>query len=102
MTTKPLSQVFSNFVPKKSLPSTNANDDGMKTEATDASEPAPAPEEEEMKLPTYDELPMFKDMPGCAWSLWGEKDQLGTVNLLTEEVVARAANEEIKYCSLIL
>ncbi|KIM49861.1 hypothetical protein M413DRAFT_21984 [Hebeloma cylindrosporum] len=50
----------------------------------------------EAPLPTFDELPWFKNFPGCAWGLWGPEDQLGTVNLLTEEVVQRAAAEEIK------
>ncbi|RDX47364.1 hypothetical protein OH76DRAFT_1405974 [Lentinus brumalis] len=47
------------------------------------------------KLPTFDELPTFKDFTGCAWEVWGKDDQLGTVNLLTEEVV-KEASEEIK------
>lgn len=47
-------------------------------------------------LPTFDELPSFKNFPGCAWDVWGPDDQLGTVNLLTEEVVQRAAKEEIR------
>ncbi|TFY70030.1 hypothetical protein EVG20_g2915 [Dentipellis fragilis] len=50
---------------------------------------------EEKTLPSYDELPNFKNYPGCAWEVWGSKDQLGTVNLLTDAVVKRAA-EEIK------
>ena len=41
-------------------------------------------------------LPHFKDRAGCAWTIWGEGDQLGTVNLLTDAVVQRAAQEEIK------
>jgi len=73
-------------------------------------------------LPTFDELPNFKDFEGpilvqlpfgkdadrmlcyagCAWEVWGRGDQLGTVNLLTDEVVARAAKEEIRYASLNL
>jgi hypothetical protein len=47
-------------------------------------------------LPKFDHLPSFHAFTGCAWSLWGPDDQLGTVNLLTEKVVARAAQEEIK------
>ena len=47
-------------------------------------------------LPTFDELPFFHEMPGCAWSVWGQGDQLGTVNLLTDTVVKRAAHEEIR------
>jgi hypothetical protein len=34
--------------------------------------------------------------PGCAWDVWGKGDELGTVNLLTDEVIQRAANEEIQ------
>ncbi|KAI0713747.1 hypothetical protein C8Q76DRAFT_469184 [Earliella scabrosa] len=45
------------------------------------------------KLPTFDELPPFKDFTGCAWEVWGKDDQLGTVNLLTEEVVKEASKE---------
>jgi hypothetical protein len=50
----------------------------------------------ETPLPSFDELPWFKNFPGCAWGVWGPEDQLGTVNLLTEEVVQRAAAEEIR------
>ena len=45
------------------------------------------------RLPTFDELPNFHHMTGCAWGVFGDDDQLGTVNLLTEEVVAEAAKE---------
>lgn len=48
------------------------------------------------QLPLYDELPMYRNFPGCAWSVWGEGDELGTVNLLTPEVVREAA-KEIRY-----
>ncbi|KAI0668301.1 hypothetical protein C8Q78DRAFT_980151 [Trametes maxima] len=44
-------------------------------------------------LPTYDELPNFKDFSGCAWEVWGKDDQLGTINLLTDEVVKEASKE---------
>lgn len=47
-------------------------------------------------LPTFDELPSFHDFKGCAWEVWGKDDELGTINLLTPEVVARAAKEEIR------
>ncbi|GBE82866.1 hypothetical protein SCP_0412530 [Sparassis crispa] len=47
----------------------------------------------ERPLPTFDELPNFHNFPGCAWGIWGKDDQLGTVNLLTEEVVQEAAKE---------
>jgi hypothetical protein len=47
-------------------------------------------------IPAYDVLPSFGNLPGCAWSVWGAEDQLGTVNLLTDAVVKTAASEEIK------
>ena len=47
-------------------------------------------------LPSFKELPNFHDFSGCAWDVWGKGDQLGTVNMLTDEVVKRAASEEIK------
>ncbi|KAF8514692.1 hypothetical protein BU17DRAFT_94199 [Hysterangium stoloniferum] len=47
-------------------------------------------------LPKFHELPSLAGMPGCAWEVWGKDDELGTVNLLTDEVVAKAAKEEIK------
>ncbi|KAI0810826.1 putative cyclase-domain-containing protein [Irpex lacteus] len=45
------------------------------------------------KLPTFDELPSFHQYTGCAWEVWGKDDELGTVNLLTDEVVAEASKE---------
>ena len=53
----------------------------------------------EKPLPTFDELPAYKNFSGCAWAVWGPDDQLGTVNLLTESVVKKAAEEEIKCVS---
>ncbi|KAF8589752.1 hypothetical protein K439DRAFT_1651505 [Ramaria rubella] len=48
-------------------------------------------------LPLFKDLPAFnKDLPGQAWEVWGKGDQLGTVNLLTDDVVQRAASEGIK------
>lgn len=41
------------------------------------------------ELPTYDQLPIdSKYPPHTAWGLWGEDDNLGTLNLLTKERVA--------------
>jgi hypothetical protein len=51
------------------------------------------------KLPAFDDLPLFHEFVGCAWDVWGKGDQLGTVNLLTDEVVRRAANEEVRCVS---
>lgn len=48
-------------------------------------------------LPDFQSLPKVKDMPqGCAWGVFdkdGKKDVLGTVNLLTPDVVKAAASE---------
>lgn len=49
------------------------------------------------KLPFFHELPKFHELSGCAWDVWGRDDELGTVNMLTEDVVQRAAREEIWY-----
>ncbi|KAI0956554.1 hypothetical protein AcW1_005205 [Taiwanofungus camphoratus] len=44
-------------------------------------------------LPSFDELPKFHNFNGCAWEVWGKDDQLGTINLLTDDVVKEAAGE---------
>ncbi|KAJ7237737.1 putative cyclase-domain-containing protein [Mycena haematopus] len=71
--------------------------------ATHLASPASNPTQKEpavdwttAEIPSYDALPNFKNFPGCAWSVWGAEDQLGTVNLLTDAVVKAAASEEIK------
>lgn len=51
---------------------------------------------ESAPLPEYKDLPSRGGWPGCAWDIWGPEDQLGTINLLTESVVLRAAKEDIK------
>ena len=74
------------------------------TRSTPASLPQPiasAPVKKKNKewkhLPSYRDLPSHKGWPGCAWDVWGKGyDQLGTVNLLTDAVVARSAQEEIR------
>lgn len=48
-------------------------------------------------LPSFDELPKFHDFNGCAWDVWGKDDELGTINMLTPDVVQTAAREEIRY-----
>ena len=46
----------------------------------------------EMELPDYDSLPVDPTHPaGAAWGLWGPQDELGMLNLLTPERIARAA-----------
>lgn len=48
-------------------------------------------------VPSYDELPPVEGMPhGCTWGLWdreGQKDELGTLNLLTPATILAARNE---------
>lgn len=49
------------------------------------------------KVPEFDDLPEVKDMPqGCAWGVFdkdGKKDLLGTLNLLTPDVIKSAYSE---------
>jgi hypothetical protein len=54
-----------------------------------------------VKLPTYDELPIdTKYPPKTAWGLWGEEDNYGTLNLLTEERVANVIKKlQIRVCT---
>ena len=43
-------------------------------------------------LPRYRDLPIDKSMPpNSAWGVFGDDDQVGTINLLTPERVAHAA-----------
>ncbi|OQD82958.1 hypothetical protein PENANT_c019G11720 [Penicillium antarcticum] len=57
-------------------------------------------------LPDFDDLPPVEGMPqGCAWGVFdknGKKDLLGTLNLLTPEVVKAAAAEVRQGVSLSL
>ena len=50
-----------------------------------------------MDIPDFDSLPKVDGMPqGCAWGLFdrdGKKDALGTLNLLTADVVKEAYKE---------
>lgn len=50
-------------------------------------------------LPEWEDIPKAPGLPqGCAWGLFdrnGERDQVGTLNLLTPEVILKA-KEEIK------
>ncbi|KAJ5007166.1 hypothetical protein K4K57_010896 [Colletotrichum sp. SAR 10_99] len=48
-------------------------------------------------IPPFESLPLGKDDPRySAWGLYGRDDELGTLNRLTDERVAAAANSEIK------
>lgn len=48
-------------------------------------------------LPAWKDIPEVPGMPkGCAWGLFdkdGQRDQVGTLNLLTPETVLRAKEE---------
>ena len=45
-------------------------------------------------LPSYDQLPVRRGAPqGAAWGVFGDRDELGTINLLTPERVRTAAAE---------
>ncbi|CAO1632741.1 unnamed protein product [Parajaminaea phylloscopi] len=48
------------------------------------------------RLPKWRDLPSEGGFHGCAWDVFGRDDQLGTLNLLTDHVRARAAREEIR------
>ena len=58
------------------------------------------------KLPDFDSLPEVKGMPqGCAWGIHddsGRRDQCGTLNLLTPDVVKEAQKELVKGESVAL
>ncbi|KAI1776402.1 hypothetical protein F4818DRAFT_379416 [Hypoxylon cercidicola] len=59
--------------------------------------PVPGFKLNENGVPDFDELPLRKTDPlYSAWGLYGEKDELGTLNRLTDERVAAAAKSEIK------
>ncbi len=60
-----------------------------KVESPVPAEPWPIPAD----LPSYDQLPIREDAPqGAAWGVFGDDDQVGTINLLTPERVIQAAN----------
>jgi kynurenine formamidase len=55
---------------------------------------APAARTSGPKLPRYDELPVREGAPkGAAWGVFGDADELGTINLLTPGNVLKAAAE---------
>jgi hypothetical protein len=58
------------------------------------------------KLPSFDRLPKVEGMPqGCAWGVFdkdGKKDVLGTLNLLTPDVVKAAVAEVTEGVSVSL
>ncbi|KAI1104284.1 hypothetical protein F4804DRAFT_200322 [Jackrogersella minutella] len=59
--------------------------------------PAPGFKLNENGIPDFDDLPLRKTDPHhAAWGLYGDNDELGTLNRLTDERVAAAAKSEIK------
>jgi kynurenine formamidase len=45
-----------------------------------------------MKIPSFEELPVRKDLPAdCSWGVFGDNDALGCLNFLTPEGVVEAA-----------
>ncbi|KAI0470896.1 hypothetical protein GGR56DRAFT_682962 [Xylariaceae sp. FL0804] len=62
-----------------------------------AAPPAPEPALNANGVPDFDALPLrASDPPYSAWGLYGDDDQLGTLNRLTDAVVAAAARAEIR------
>lgn len=52
---------------------------------------------ESTPLPKLSQLPLNEGDPHySAWGLYGKADELGTLNRLTDEVVLRAARDEIQ------
>lgn len=50
-----------------------------------------------MLRPKFDELPLNQGDPkASSWGLWGVDDELGTLNLITEDVM-RTAAAEVKF-----
>src|SRR5438445_1682216 len=53
---------------------------------------SPAPRAIAANVPAYDRLPVREGAPaGSAWGVFGDDDQVGTINLLTPERVKQAA-----------
>lgn len=56
-----------------------------------------APKLNENGIPSFDDLPLREgDPPHSAWGLYGDHDELGTLNRLTDARVAAAAKSEIQ------
>jgi hypothetical protein len=59
--------------------------------------PVPGIELNENGIPPFSALPLRKTDPHhSAWGLYGDGDELGTLNRLTDERVAAAARDEIR------
>lgn len=56
-----------------------------------------APKLNENGIPSFDDLPLREGDPHhSAWGLYGDNDELGTLNRLTDERVVAAAKNEIQ------
>lgn len=76
----------------------SADVDAQTTNESNGAKPIHAlPSKQPHRLPSYNSIPPVPGMPhGCAWGLWdtpGHKDDLGTLNLLTPDVIRSARNE---------
>ncbi|RYP25876.1 hypothetical protein DL768_011640 [Monosporascus sp. mg162] len=59
--------------------------------------PVPGIKVNENGIPEFEDLPLRESDPHhSAWGLYGDKDELGTLNRLTDERVAAAARDEIR------
>ena len=88
---KPAPKVAKKTVVKKAV--------AVKPKARAAAKPAPAkraPSAPRENLPSYDQLPVREGAPaGSAWGVFGDQDEVGTINLLTPARV-RSAKDSIK------
>ena len=74
---KPAPKVAKKIVAKKSAPKAKA-----RVVARPAAKRPPSPPRE--NLPSYDQLPVREGAPaGSAWGVFGDSDEVGTINLLT-------------------
>lgn len=56
----------------------------------------PSNSHKSQKRPSFDDLPLKSHHPlASAWGLWGDSDELGSLNLLTNDVT-KSATAEIK------
>jgi len=87
---KPAPKVVKRAIVKKAV--------ATKPKARAAAKPAAkrAPSAPRENLPSYDQLPVRKGAPaGSAWGVFGDQDEVGTINLLTPARV-RSAKDSIK------
>ena len=74
----------------------SASKSAMKARAVSKTSAKRAPSAPRENLPSYDQLPVRAGAPaGSAWGVFGDQDEVGTINLLTPARV-RAAKESIR------